>query len=316
MNMKRIVALVLTLALLASLAACAKEEEPKTVTPAETKAETKTEAPETAKETETKPEKVVYDPVDAALTKDMIARIPIANSSMTTDELRQICVDYVCLSNSFQWVPNLSYSYEAHQGAAAPIIEGKLYGGIPYVNVASGNIYRWADIIDPATGVVNLYAFVNAPLLYGTACSGTAGWGWARVINSATCAWTANLNVSHGLLRVGPYTYDDDTDRYGEDGKLDCKPIAQKNGKTVMFESYALVKKGDCMVNNGHVRMAKEDAVVVRKEDGSIDGANSYIIHCEQGLFTYHDSYDRVSEHGITYKIQGQDNLKVTFDEI
>ena len=165
-----------------------------------------------------------YDRVDEPLTAGRLAAIPVAAPSMTTDQLRRICVDYVCLSVSFQWVSNVDYEYSAKQGKAAPIVEGKLYGGIPYVNTASGNLYRVLDHYDPATGVWDLRPFVENRFLYGTACSGTAGWGWARVVNSAVCKWTHDLNTHNGLLRVGPYTYDDSIVRFGADGAPTAAP--------------------------------------------------------------------------------------------
>jgi hypothetical protein len=70
-----------------------------------------------------------------------------------------------------------------------------------------------------------------------------------------------------------------------------------------MYESYALVKKADCLVANGHVTMANSPAVVVRNPDGTINGEESYIMQCEQGLFNNTDAYKRTSADGTEYRI-------------
>ena len=244
---------------------------------------------------------------------------------MTSEELRQICVDYVKLSVSFQWLPSKGFEYRAasDQRAFVEFFQGKLHGGIPYINVASGNLYRIMEFYDTETGILDLEWLVENPDYFGTACSGTTGWGWARVVNSAVCMWTANLNASQGLVPVGPYTYDLSTERFGEDLKEDCKDIVKRNGSQVMYESYALSKKADCFVNNGHVRMNGEDPVVVRNPDGTIDGKKSYIVQVEQGLYTNGEQHKRVTSDGTEYVIQGNDGKKgdgsdyfFTFEEL
>ena len=232
--MKRLLAALLAVLMLLSVASCAAEKAPATEQ-AEVKTEGKKEENKTEDKKNEEKTKVEYDKVDTPLTPERVAAIPIAREGMTEYELRQICVDYVKLSVSFQWVPNQSFEYYANQGGGTPVEfkEGKLHGGIPYINLASGNLYRMLEFYDVETGVLNVDYLVNNHSLFGTACSGTTGWGWARVINSAECAWTAQLNAYAGLIPVGPYTYDLTTYRYGEDGKEDCKDIAKRNGEQV-----------------------------------------------------------------------------------
>ncbi|MBR2615688.1 MAG: hypothetical protein IKC69_03320 [Clostridia bacterium] len=316
--MKRFLAAFLCLLFLLPASACS-EKGADTVTtaeaplPSESKPQEVETAPPTGEEAKTE-ERIEYNEhVDTPLTPELLATIPIAREGMTTDELRQICVDYVKLSVSFQWLPSKSFSYvTTSMGQEVNFYEGKLYGGLPYVNVASGNLYRALEMYDSETGVMNVNGFANNSenkLYFGTACSGTTGWGWSRVINSAVCAWTAQLNANAGLIPVGPYTYDLSTFRFGEDGKEDCNTIVKRNGKQVMFESYAMTKMADCFVNRGHVRMNGKDPVVVRNEDGTINGEKSYIVQVEQGFYTNGANHKRVSAGGFEYDIQGNDGL-------
>ncbi|MBR2615293.1 MAG: hypothetical protein IKC69_01280 [Clostridia bacterium] len=308
--MKRILAMLLCLLTLLSVAGCGAEKPAESVTEASDKVSSPvTEKAETEEEKTEEEGKVVYDKVSDPLTPERVARIPIANSSMTTEQLRQICVDYVKLSVSFQWVPNRTFECEANQGGGTvtKFPEGKLHGGLPYVNVASGNIYRVLEYYDTETGVLDMTVFVNKLRHFGTACSGTTGWGWARVVNSAEISFTPDMTQHHGFLKVGPYEYDASIERFGANGAPDCRDIAKTNGEQVMYQSYAASKMADCFVNDGHVRMNGKDPVVVYNADGTIDGDKSYIVQVEQGLYTTGAYHKRVSADGIEYVIQGND---------
>ena len=65
----------------------------------------------------------------------------------------------------------------------------------------------------------------------------------------------------------------------------------EATGEERMYECYALLRPGDTVnnrLNNGlqigsHIRMVAQDAVVVRNEEGKIDGGESYVVTHEQG---------------------------------
>ena len=63
------------------------------------------------------------------------------------------------------------------------------------------------------------------------------------------------------------------------------KDVVALNSEQAIYESYALAQPGDITCgydfDSGHTRLVK-DVVVVRNEDGTIDGANSYIWYTEQ----------------------------------
>lgn len=313
--MLRFISVLLSVLMLLSLFSCASEENATETLEEVTESETKVEKDKIPTWKPTAERK--YEKVETPLTPERLAQIPVANSKMTIQELRQICVDYVCLSVSFQWIPNSDFEYRVvNQGASASFLEGQLYGGIPYVNTASGNLYRVLECYDTETGIFDVTAFKNNNLLWGTACSGTACWGWQRVINSAKMTWTSGMTVKNGFIRVGDYTYNDNTELFGENNYDDCKTIAKKNGKDVMYEAYAKMKMADCLVNNGHVRMCAQDPFVVKNEDGSINPKESYVIQCEQGLYTTSEKHDRYTSDGTKYKIQGNDNYYCNFETL
>ncbi|MBR3837523.1 MAG: hypothetical protein IKJ74_05175 [Clostridia bacterium] len=310
--MKRIISLFLILATIFSLAACGAQPT-ETATLEETESAVKTEE----KKTKEEKEEIKYVTVENPLSEDDIAAVPIANSSMTTDQLRQICLDFLALQVSFPWVPKETYAYHVErQGYDVEYKEGQLYAGIPYVNVASGNVYRYLDVIDPETGILDPTQFNLDNNYFGTACSGSACWALGRVVNSANYSWTATMNQKHDFILVGPYTYDPEINRYGEDGFPNCSDIAKQNGKQVMFESYAKMLPADCIVNNGHVRLNASVPNVVRKEDGTIDGAKSTTTWSDQGMYRNQNYQMRKQADGTEYSIQGGVNVSITFDEL
>jgi len=322
--MKKLIALVLAILMLLPLCACASEE---AVT--ETAEVVETGKDETEKKTEEKTEEkkeVVYEKADKPLQRADLDAIPIANSSMTTDQLRQICIDYIKLSVSFQWIPDRDMyvgTEEKGHGSYQTFTEGNLEGGIPYINTASGNLYRILQYYDSETGILDCEYLSKNPKIFGTACSGTAGWAWYRVINSAEITWTHSMNVKHGFIPVGPYKYDHNFDivwKSNPDGSrttfYSWKDVCKENGKQVMFESYGMTLPADCFSSNGHVRMSTEKPVIVRNEDGTIDGEKSYVMLAEQGLYNTAEHHRRTTSDGTEYLIRGNDGRAFTFAEL
>ncbi len=279
-------------------------------------------APPAAQDPAPTPDYSGYERADDPLTPEKIAAIPIANDTMTAQQLRQICLDYMKLSVSCQWVADGTYCIEEKDkdNVEKNFTEGKLYGGIPYINMASGNLYRFMEYYDSETGILDSSGLLAAPDLFATACSGTAGWAWERVVNSAEISWTHSVNVKHGFIPVGPYKYDFDMDvlwEWGEDGKkiyyYDTKKICKQNGEQTMYESYAQTHLADCYSRTGHVAMAASEPVVVRDENGNIDGDKSYIDIAEQGQYTKAKFHIRHTSDGTEYRIRGNDGRPFTF---
>ena len=62
--------------------------------------------------------------------------------------------------------------------------------------------------------------------------------------------------------------------------------------------------------------MSYSDAHVVYKDDGTIDGDQSYAVLGEQGLYNTGDAHTRYTADGTSYQIRGQDGRKWTFKEL
>jgi hypothetical protein len=186
-------------------------------------------------------------------------------------------------------------------------------GGVPYIYVGSGSIYRLMDYMDPETNVVDMSYFKEHPHLYGNQCSIGSYWGWARVINSVKYAWTQDIVESNGFPRVGDYEYDLLTPAWSDGYRTTA--ILEANGKDKMFECYAQLKAGDGIVyytSAGHVVMISQDAVVEYDNKGKIDGTKSYVLVIDQTP----TEKDGVNKAGDQYIYEANVDAKWTFETL
>ena len=293
-------ALALVLALAVFVACGEKSETPTT-----------TEAPKQTTSVSAYKSTGNYPKLQGQLTWEGINSFPIKSSTMTIDEARSLCVDFFRYSKTALWIADDNYQIFNSAGEAARTVDkGKVYGGLPYVGVASGNVYRTMTYMDESTGVVNVKAYGENPELFGNQCSIASWWGWARVINSAEYEWTYHAVKSRGFVPLGPHYYDPElpqfTTKYGTDECL------RENGMNTMMESYALLKKGDgimYMTTAGHIVMIASDAEVKRDENGVIIPTQSYVTVLDQTT----EWLEGVNEFGETYTYEANVDAKWSF---
>ncbi len=307
--MKKILCLLLCAVLmLPVLASCASS------LPEEPIATTEEKTAENKKEETKEVDTYKYPEIKDKLSWEKINSFPIApGSDMTTDQLRQLCADFFRYSKSALWTPDASWNYIRNAaGSKDEIKKGQVYGGLPYIGLASCSIYRLMDWYDEKTGVVDMEEATKFPEYFGNQCSIASHWGWARVINSANHLWTQNMTFANGFLRVGPYTYDDSiTDLSKVGGTVD---ICLKNGEQTMFESYAQMKLADGFVQYttaGHVIMCTGEPVVVRN-GGVIDGEQSYLYITDQGQAWA----EYTGKEGDTYWMKSNVDKKISFNSL
>lgn len=255
--------------------------------------------------------------VGQPLTQAFVDAMPIANNDMSEEELRQICVDFMTLMMRFPWTPSQNCDFiNVKTGKVSKTFEeGKVYGGTPYVACRMGNIYSLFEYYDEKTGVLDLSGGMDTIKFFANQCSGSTFWGWNRVCNSARHTNTADMTEVYGCLRVGPYTYSKNLRRFSAKTMF-TDDICNANGKQTMFESYAVVKPGDGIVNNhktdNHVRMVSGYSHVVRDENGLIDGDQSYLVYTDQdGQWR-----DSTQPDGTPFNANGGYNMKPSFNKL
>ncbi len=248
------------------------------------------------------------------LTWENINSFPIKSADMTTDELRALCVDFFQFSKTALWIPDDDFSYIRNKkGTRDKMSAGEIYGGLPYIGSATGNIYRLMDYMDEDRGVVDMSEASKYPKLFGNQCSVGSYWGWARVINSADYDWTFNMVASRGFIPVGPMTYNKEITSFNEYSTVQ---ICFDNGEQTMFKSYANMLPADGLTSNdpsvGHVIMCSKAPHVEYLPDGTIDGEKSYIYITDQ-----HQGWvEKENSAGTVYEHKNYINLKKTFSKL
>lgn len=247
--------------------------------------------------------------------RERLKAIPVANASMTGQQLRQICLDYIRLELEFPYRMKEDFVYTIEsQKRVRRLLGGKVYGGLPYVSRGAGNLYRVAEIYDPETGTLDTTSDIFDNIRYfGNACSGSASMAWARVVTSAYLGYTMFMTEANGFLPVGPYKYPvENLTKFTLD-KVGCKSICDFNGENTIYESYALLQPADGMVCDGHVRMNSKLPLVVRREDGSIDPDQSFAWMREQNCYVGSDVNPRLEPDGTHYTVQGYVDMRYSF---
>ena len=299
--MKRLLALLLCLL---ALTGCA-------VQPAETTPSTQND--------ETQPTEPVddydYPEIKDKLTWEKINSFPIKTSDMTVEEMRKLCVDFFRFEKSFLWIADRDMKYLYTQSEKIDEIKkGTVYGGLPYVTVGSGNVYRLMDYLDEETGVACLEDAKAAPFLFGNQCSGSAFWAWGRVINSVDYGYTVGFVTKNGFIKVGPYEYDEKLQRFDEG--LSTAKICENNGTQTMYQSYAMLQPADGLVyytTAGHVMMcASVPHVEYIEGTDQIDGEKSYVTIIEQST----KWETGTNESGDTYQFKRSCDRQMTFAKL
>lgn len=131
-------------------------------------------------------------------------------------------------------------------------------------------------------------------------CSSAPGWAWARVINTARFGMTKHTNVYNGYIPVGCYTYgyehegkqydmttidvfgsETENNPLGYDTKNVIADLKKEKGPNAMYECYAQMKPGDCLVSGGHQLMVVS-VNFFKTSDGKIDYGLSTVTVGEQ----------------------------------
>lgn len=268
-----------------------------------------------------------YEKIPGEFLGEQLAAIPVANDGMTVEELRQICLSYMRLQISFQWLPSQDYDYlVSTQKHPVSLKKGTLHGGLPYVNLGTGNLYRILEYYDPETGEIDLSELGENKEVLGNACSGATAFAWARCISSARLGFSFDMTQYNGMVNLGAYTYPKDLKKFLRpirgrrpeenitvDQKYTPKTVCAENGAQVMYESYAKALPADGIVSGGHIRMVSSVPTVSRKPNGEIDGERSFLLYCDQVCYESAWHHVRFTEAGDLWRIHGGLDVKVSF---
>ncbi len=274
-NMKKLLAILLTLVMLLGLAACGGT----TTTPETPDAQPEAPAePETPTEPET--------PEEPAVT--------LSPEEQILADRRAAVVAYMRTLSSSLWMveENLVYTLtsnvtpeQASSGKLLTLKAGQIYQGLPY-SYAAGSQACWLEMLsEPNADGISTVSGVTWQALSGSGtyarlgvdCSSAVGRSWQSIGADIPAKGTNEMTPDNGFLRVGEYESPNDIFE-------DTVKVAIANGKDKMFAAYALLQPGDavvCRTSTGHAMMVV-GVDVVRKDDGSINGMKSTVTVVEQ----------------------------------
>ena len=128
--------------------------------------------------------------------------------------MRDAVVDFMYFTKTYLWTPSETVLYEKNsKGSDDSMKQGTVYGGLPYVGVASGNVYRMMDYINEY-GILDMQKALPAMATkeflsmsdlkyFGSQCSISVYWAWGRIMNSADYLWTYNTVPNNGFVKLG-----------------------------------------------------------------------------------------------------------------
>ena len=261
------------------------------------------------------------------LTWDAINGFALKHSTWTVDQMRDEVVAFMEFTKTYLWTPDETVSFDKNaKGSDDKMYQGTIYGGLPYVGVASGNVYRMMDYIDPATGLLDMKKAIPAlgtkdhldmsdMKYFGSQCSQSVYWGWGRVINSVDYQWTSSVVPRNGFILLGDVQVAD-VNAWTASYNTDMACAA--NGEQVIYGGYAEALRADGLVyyvetsggnGAGHLVMVYEDAHVVYNADGTINGDESYLYIIDQAQSWETDT----NESGDEYQRKNGVGTKMSF---
>lgn len=218
------------------------------------------------------------------------------------EERRTLCEQNARWQASFRWTPAETFQYtigksdglsidlETRASDVVTFEKGTIYEGIPYTaGVGSGYSYTKTAVGTTEDGVMILdlkteyLSGGNRQELYnvsrlGNNCADYIFWAWSMVDSEIRYTDTNHMVPINGIVMVGDYEF--------QGNQLANTPfIVQSNGQQKMFHAYAELQKADGIVHvgksGGHAVMVVRNVPYYR-DDGSIDGAKSYVTVLEQ----------------------------------
>ena len=224
--------------------------------------------------------------VTGGLWRDNANQEPITTSQAA---LRDRAVAAMYAMGSVEWHPNdLIHTCTCQLSGCHGVYNKEYtYYGIPY-NHKSGSLARMQYCLNE-DGTVKDFVYEMASFdgfdgYMGNDCSTAVQQAWWVVSNSTDVVRCDGMQpcFDKGCYAVGDYEYN-----FNQNAQSYTDIIINANSEQTMYEAYGQMRRGDAHYymreEGGHTRMAAEDAVTVRDQNGLINPDKSYVICHEQG---------------------------------
>ena len=215
-------------------------------------------------------------------------------------KLRDKVVNTMYEMATYRWTTTENLYHDCHcqltvcHGIYKP---GVVHVGIPY-NHYSTTLVRFEACFEEDHRVkdwlYDLPSMEGYDTYFGNDCSGAVQVAWWTVSSTSDVLVCSSMQPvrGRGTVPVGEWPSDIDVPDNQESLEYVINAVDDIN---VWYEAYAQVRRGDAYVKLGkdgnHTRMAQKDPVIVRDENGMIDGDYSYIVTVEQGAPAQFEPY-------------------------
>lgn len=236
-----------------------------------------------------------------------------------TDELRKTAVQAMHDMLSIQWCTPQFLTYQktgAVSGKLFSYVPEITFAGLPYTN-GDAAIYNWFEYYDTTTGQLNFPGDGDEfNQILGNTCTGSIMWAWSSVCDSLTGVYdNYHMTVLNHCYPVGGYEMPAAVDsflQYGTD------QICKDNGREKILECYAQCLPADGLSSSpeNHGMMVISPATVVRNEDGSINAEESYLEIQDQRAGTGSVFYTQEDPSGETVHYTGRTYAKYSFEQL
>jgi len=230
--------------------------------------------------------------VTGGLWRDNANLAPISENQRA---LRERAVAQMYAMATVEWHPNdLIHSCTCQlSGCHGTYNKEYTYYGIPY-NHKGGSLARMQYCMNE-DGTLKDFVYEMDPFdgfdgYIGNDCSTAIAQAWWTVSNSTDIVRCDGMQpcFDRGCYAVGDYEYN-----FNQNAQSYTDIIINANSEQTMYEAYGQLRAGDAYYymyeGGGHTRMAAEDAVTVRDQQGLINPEKSYVISHEQGYSSTDD---------------------------
>ena len=208
-----------------------------------------------------------------------------AEEQAILQERRDTAEAYMRSMATIMWRAGESVDYFKGEGDLH-IVEGRLYRGIPYAYAAGNDAVFLGFSTGEENGIYQINGLTMDLMgrnddkirRVGNDCSGSILVSWAQVATSFQSKSTQYMVPDNGFLRVGEY-------KSSDSDNTDSKAMCEENGVLTMFNAYAQLQKADAVVHRtptyGHVMMVTSVHVEYNSK-GNVDANKSYITTLHQ----------------------------------
>ncbi len=240
--------------------------------------------------------------LETVLTADTV--LSVEYERKTSDELtrrQNVILEKMEQLVGMQYKTDKTYQYDLN-GNTIVLKEGNVYQGMPYTPYASTSpdAFLGFAVSQDDKGVYTMsFPTGYNPLYWGNSCGNSVYWSWASIASSIRCTWSVDMVEENGVIPVGEFTYNKETDISNRKW-VDTVKVCEANGEAVMADAYALLQPADSLT----YKSPKGNHTLIVVSTNVVRNANG-VVSLERSNIRYHD------QHGGLNTVSGKNGGNV-----